>query len=164
MTDPDPSASGEPSGLPDLGGLLGGLGGGGGGNPLGDLFAQAQQAMSAGQAAAGQEVEGSAGGGMVKIRMTGGGEVLAVAIDRAVVDPDDVEGLEDLVLAALRDAGARVAELHQQAMGGMFGGLDPAEMLGGLFGGGAIDADADDDDEWDDWDEDDDGAGEEEED
>lgn len=117
---------------PDLAGLLGGLGGGGGG--FGDLFAQAQAAMSASQQAAATEVEGSAGGGMVKVRATGGGEVLAVSIDPAVVDPDDVEGLEDLMLAALRDLNSRVADLHDQAMGS----LDPSAMLGGLGGIGAL--------------------------
>ena len=135
----------DQSGMPDLGGLLGGLGGGGG---LGDLFAQAQAAMAASQAAAEAEVEGSAGGGMVKIRATGSGEVLGVAIDPQVVDPDDVEGLEDLVVAALRDVNAKVADLHAQAMGG----LDPSSMLGGLSGilGGPsdeiIDASSDDPD------------------
>ena len=124
----------------DLGGLLGGLGGGGG---LGDLFAQAQAAMAASQAAADTEVEGSAGGGMVKVRATGGGEIRRVTIDPAVVDPSDVEGLEDLVTAALRDLNARVAELHAGAMGG----LDPSAMMGGLSGlFGGVGDDEDDDD------------------
>lgn len=134
---PDPADAG---GMPDLGGLLGGLSGGGGGG-LGDLFAQAQAAMSASQAAASQEVEGSAGGGVVRIRATGGGEVHAVHIDPAVVDPDDVEGLEDLVLAALRDVHAQAAKLQADAMGG----FDPSGMLGGLLG--ADDADAPDDED-----------------
>ena len=139
-------------GMPDLGGLLGGLGGGG----LGDLFAQAQAAMAASQAAAQTEVEGSAGGGVVKVRATGAGEVLAVTIDPVVVDPDDVETLEDLILAALRDVNARVGELHAGAMGD----LDPSAMLGGLSGilGGPA---APEGDEYDDEDEGDDpdGAG-----
>lgn len=119
----------EEEGGGSLADLLGGLGGGDGGG-LGDLFAQAQAAMAASQQAAATEIEGSSGGGMVKIRATGGGDVLAISIDPAVVDPDDVEGLEDLVLAALRDVNHRVAQLHQQAMGG----LDPSAMLGGLAG------------------------------
>jgi DNA-binding protein YbaB len=124
-------------GLPDIGGLLGGLGGGGGG--LGDLFAQAQAAMGATQAASTQRVEGSAGGGVVRIESTAGGDPLAVHIDPAVVDPADVEGLEDLVLAALRDVQAQAARVHAEAMGG----FDPSSMLGGLLGGG--DADGPDD-------------------
>lgn len=138
MTDQTPD---QPSGLPDLGGLLGGLSGGGGG--LGDLFAQAQAAMSASQAAAAQEVEGSAGGGVVRIRATGGGEVRSVHIDPAAVDPDDVEGLEDLVLAALRDLHAETARLQSEAMGG----FDPSGVLGGLLGGDDVDDPAGDADE-----------------
>lgn len=128
MSDQNPDVAGD-GGLPDIGGLLGGLGGGGGG--LGDLFAQAQAAMSATQAASARQVEGSAGGGMVRIEATAGGEALAVHIDPAVVDPDDVEGLEDLVLAALRDVQAQSARVHAEAMGG----FDPSAMLGGLLGG-----------------------------
>ena len=128
MSDQTPDRA-DDAGMPDLGSLLGGLSGGGGGG-LGDLFAQAQAAMSASQAAAGREVEGSAGGGMVRIRATGGGEVRAVHIDPRVVDPDDVEGLEDLVLAALRDVHAEATRLQAEAMGG----FDPSGMLGGLLG------------------------------
>ena len=144
MSDQTPEPAGddpEAGGLPDLGGLVGGLLGGAGGGGLGDLLAQAQQAMSASRAAADQEVEGSAGGGVVRVRLTGGGEPRAVRIDPAVVDPTDVEGLEDLVLAALRDAQVQVARLHEQAMGG----FDPSSMLGGILGEG--DADPDDEDE-----------------
>lgn len=131
-------------GAPDLGGLLGSLGGAGGG--LGDLFAQAQAAMAASQAAADTEVEGTAGGGVVKVRSTGAGEVLSISIDPAVVDPSDVETLEDLVVAALRDANAEVARLHAGAMGD----LDPSAMLGGLsglLGGDTIDVDSDDEED-----------------
>jgi len=135
MSDQNPDLpGGDPEGaggLPDLGGLVGGLLGGTSGG-LGDLLAQAQQAMAASQAAADQEVEGSAGGGVVRVRITGGGEPVSVHIDPAAVDPDDVEGLEDLVLAALRDAHAEAGRLQSQAMGG----FDPSGMLGGLLGGG----------------------------
>ncbi len=135
MSDQHPDSGPSPEGT-DLQGLLGGLTGDGG---LGELLAGAQQAMAASEAASSQEVEGRAGGGMVRIRATGGGEVRSVSIDPAVVDPDDVEGLEDLVVAAMRDLNARVAELHQQAMSGAMGGLDPQAMLGGLFGGASDD-------------------------
>jgi len=136
---PDPDAGTEAGGVPDLGGLVGGLFGGAGGG-LGDLLAQAQEAMSASRAASEAEVEGSAGGGAVRIRITGGGEPRAVQIDPAAVDPTDVEGLEDLVLAALRDAHAAAARLQEQAMGG----LDPSALLGGMLGGGPETDDADD--------------------
>ncbi len=129
----------------DLGGLLGGLGGAGGGG-LGDMLAQAQAAMAASQAAAETEVEGSAGGGLVRILATGGGEVRRVTIDPGVVDPDDVSSLEDLVTAALRDLNARISRLHE----GAIGTLDPSAMLGGLSGLFGAPGDDDDDDDDDD--------------
>lgn len=106
-----------------------------GGFDMGSLLDQAlqmqQQLMSAQQQAAATEVEGQAGGGMVRVRVTGGMQFLGVTIAPEVVDPDDVEMLQDLVLAALHDAVTRVGELSQQAMGGLdLGGL------GGLLGGG----------------------------
>jgi len=78
-------------------------------------------------------VEGSAGGGMVKVIVTGTGEVQSVQIDPDVVDPDDVEMLEDLVLAAVSDGLRRANELAAEKMGGVTGGLD-ASGLGGLLG------------------------------
>ena len=105
---------------------------------MSSLLAQAQQMaeqITAQQSAAQDvEVEGQAGGGAVKIRMTGGGEFLSVRIAPSAVDPDDVEMLEDLVLAALNDAVANVGELVQ---GPDLGGLDLGSMgFGGLLGGG----------------------------
>lgn len=89
-----------------------------------------QQLVEAQQQAAEQVVEGVAGGGVVKVTVTGGMEFRSVSIDPAAVDPDDVEMLEDLVLAAIHDAMSKVQELSQQAMGGLdLGGL------GGLLGG-----------------------------
>lgn len=105
---------------------------------LGALLAQAQQMqeqlMAAQAQAASQEVEGSAGGGKVRVRVTGAGEFTGVSIDPTVVDASDVEALEDLVLAALHDASARVAELSQQAMGGIGEALGLGGGLGGLLG------------------------------
>ena len=103
---------------------------------LGGLFEQAQkmqqQLMDAQARAAEQVVEGHAGGGVVKVEVTGGLDFRSVTIDPEVVDPADVEMLQDLVLAAIHDAMARVQELQQDAMGGLgMGGLD----LGGLLGG-----------------------------
>ena len=100
---------------------------------MNDLLKQAQQMseqlMAAQQAAAEQVVEGHSGGGVVKVEVTGGMEVKSVKIDPSVVDPSDVEMLEDLVLAAIHDAVAKVNDLSQQAMGGLdLGGL------GGLLG------------------------------
>lgn len=102
-----------------------------GGFDLSGLLAQAQsmqqQLLDAQSQVAEQVVEGQAGGGVVKVRVTGGFDFQAVTIDPAVVDPADVEMLQDLVLAAMRDALTKVNELNAQAMGG-FGGA-----LGGLL-------------------------------
>ena len=83
-----------------------------------------QQLMAAQEELAESEVEGSAGGGLVRATMTGGGELTALAIDKSAVDPDDVETLQDLVVAAVRDAARAVADLTQQKMGPLAGGLD----------------------------------------
>src|SRR5205085_7424138 len=108
---------------------------------LSNLLASAQQMqqqlLEAQAEAAAQEVEGQAGGGVVRITATGGFDIRDVRIDKSVVDPDDVEMLQDLVLAALRDTVAKVNELNQQAMGGLagmggLGGLGDSG-LGGLF-------------------------------
>jgi nucleoid-associated protein EbfC len=107
-----------------------------GGFDLGGLREQAaglqQQMLEAQERANAEEVEGVAGGGVVKVRVSGGMEFLAVTIDPDVVDPADVEMLQDLVLAALHDAASRVQELHAGTIGGLdLGGMD----LGGLLGG-----------------------------
>ncbi|HLM65517.1 MAG TPA: YbaB/EbfC family nucleoid-associated protein [Acidimicrobiales bacterium] len=115
-------------GLPDLGGLgdMGGLGG---------LLESAQEALSAQSRAAEEVVEGSAGGGVVTVEMSGAGEVLSLTLDPEVVDPDEIEMLQDLVVAALHDAAAKVTALQREALGA-FGGIDLGD-LGGLGGGGA---------------------------
>ena len=82
-----------------------------------------QQLMSAQQELADAEVTGSAGGGLVTAVMSGGGELKSLTIDPKVVDPDDVETLADLVVAAVRDANTQVSELASQKMGPLAGGL-----------------------------------------
>jgi hypothetical protein len=82
-----------------------------------------QQMAQAQQQLAEAEVTGSSGGGLVTATVTGAGEVLAVKIDPSVVDPADVESLEDLVIAAIRDAAANAQELQQSTMGPLAGGL-----------------------------------------
>src|SRR3954452_14435606 len=76
-------------------------------------------------------VEGSAGGGLVKATVSGSGELLALVIDPQAVDPDDVETLADLVVAAVRDANGNAAALQEQKLGPVAGG---AGGLGGLPG------------------------------
>lgn len=104
---------------------------------LGSLVEQAQamqqQLVEAQEQQAAQILTGTAGGGKVAIEVTGAGEYRRVTIAPDAVDPDDVELLEELVLAALRDATAQIAELQEQAMGGM--NLPDLGGLGGLLGG-----------------------------
>ena len=95
---------------------------------------QMQADMAAAQDALEQQsVEGSAGGGMVKVVVSGSGMVESVHISPDVVDPEDVEMLEDLVLAAVSDGLRRSQELQAQSLGGVTGGLDLGS-LGGLLG------------------------------
>jgi DNA-binding YbaB/EbfC family protein len=70
-------------------------------------------------------VEGSAGGGLVRIELTGEKEVVSVKIDPSVVDREDVETLQDLVLAAFRDAARQVDEAVQRKTSAMLGGMLP---------------------------------------
>ena len=68
-------------------------------------------------------VEATAGGGMVTVVMSGAKQLLSLKIDPEVVSKDDVEMLQDLILAAINDAQRKVDEALQQQMGGMMGGL-----------------------------------------
>ena len=124
MTDPTDAAGDGPAGL-DLGALVQQA------QALQQQMAEAQERQAA------QVITGTAGGGKVSVEMTGGGEFRNVSIDPEAVDPDDVELLEELILAALRDATAQVAEASEQAMGGVelpdLGALGGG--LGGLLGG-----------------------------
>ncbi|HUO37161.1 MAG TPA: YbaB/EbfC family nucleoid-associated protein [Mycobacterium sp.] len=91
------------------------------------LLAQAQhmqqQLMEAQEQLANTEVHGQAGGGLVQVTMKGSGEVVGVAIDPKVVDPDDVETLQDLIVGALADASKQVTILAQSRLGPLAGGL-----------------------------------------
>ena len=97
-------------------------------------IAQMQSDMAAAQEAlAAETVEGSAGGGMVKVTVTGSGDVQRVSIDPSVVDPADIETLEDLVVAAVADGLRRASELQSSRLGAVTGGLDLGSLgLGGL--------------------------------
>ena len=82
-----------------------------------------QQMMEAQATLAATEVTGTAGGGLVTAVVTGSGDVVSIKIDPKVVDPDDVESLEDLVVAAIRDAAGNAEQLQQSTMGPLAGGL-----------------------------------------
>ncbi len=94
---------------------------------IGQLMKQAQQMqnrMTEMQARLGEiEMSGQSGGGMVTATLNGKGELKKIALDKAAVDPDDVEILEDLIIAAVADAKMKVdshiAEETQKLMGGI---------------------------------------------
>ncbi|NIK55026.1 YbaB/EbfC family nucleoid-associated protein [Kribbella shirazensis] len=108
-------------------------GGGAGGFDMSNLLAQAQamqnQLMEAQADLEGQEIEGSAGGGLVTALVSGTGELLSLTIKKEAVDPDDTETLADLIVAAVRDASENAKQAAAAAMGPLAGGL------GGAFGG-----------------------------
>jgi len=71
-----------------------------------------------------QSVSATAGGGMVTVTADGKGQVIAVKIDPSVVNPADVEMLEDLVMVAVRDAQKKAGDLAKSEMGKLTGGMD----------------------------------------
>ena len=98
-----------------------------GGMDLGQMMKQVQQMqadMATAQEQLAQEViEASAGGGMVKVKMTGDLELREITIDPEAIDPEDAELLQDMVLAAVNEAVRSAQELAQSKMGGVAGGL-----------------------------------------
>ncbi|MCA3260386.1 MAG: YbaB/EbfC family nucleoid-associated protein [Telmatospirillum sp.] len=95
---------------------------------LGNLMKQAQQMQSKmaemQEKLASLEVTGQSGGGMVVATLGGKGDVRRVKIDKSLVDPNDVEVLEDLLVAALNDARAKVDAVTAEQMREMTGGLN----------------------------------------
>jgi DNA-binding YbaB/EbfC family protein len=88
------------------------------------MMKQAQQMQERMQKEMGElKVEGNAGGGMVTIVMNGAKQVHSLKIDPEVVSKDDVEMLQDLIVAAINDAHRKADEAMSQKMGGMMGGL-----------------------------------------
>ena len=139
-TPPDPTGADQPEatqpvvaqpvadsplggGMPDLGALLSQVG-------------QMQHNLAAAQQQAAETVvHGSAGGGAVTVEVTGGMEFRSVHIDPSVVDPTDIDMLQDLVLAALRDAVEAAQDLQADALGGAGFGEGGIGGLQGLLGG-----------------------------
>jgi DNA-binding YbaB/EbfC family protein len=94
---------------------------------------QLQQQMAAAQAElAATEVTGTAGGDLVSATMTGDGELTALTIAPSAVDPDDLETLQDLIVAAVRDARRAAEELAASRMNPLAGGLGGGLGLPGL--------------------------------
>jgi len=75
------------------------------------------------------QVEGVSGGGMVKVISTGDGEILSIDIDPEIIDPEDKEMLEDMVLAAIKDALEAANALSTQKMSAVTGGMNMPGMF-----------------------------------
>jgi DNA-binding YbaB/EbfC family protein len=82
------------------------------------MLARAQQELAS------ATVEGSAGGGAVTVTMSGEQKVVGINIAPEVVDPDDVDMLQDLIMAAIADAGEKAAALQAESFGAITGGLN----------------------------------------
>jgi nucleoid-associated protein EbfC len=82
-----------------------------------------EQMAKAQEELASESVEASVGGGMVVVKASGSGEITEIRISPEVIDPDDPEGLADLVLAGVNEAIRNAQELQQSKLGGAMGGL-----------------------------------------
>jgi DNA-binding YbaB/EbfC family protein len=90
-----------------------------------------QQDLTAAQEEIAQSVlVGTAGGGLVSVTLAGSGEVTALTISPSAIDPDDVETLQDLIIAALRDARRQLETLTEEKMGPLAGGSGLAGGMG----------------------------------
>lgn len=114
----------------------GGMPGGPGGFDMNSLLKQAQemqtQMLEAQEKLKDEEVEASAGGGMVKVKMTGDVQLKEITIDPEAVDPEEAELLSEMVQAAVNEAIRSAQELAQSKMGGITGGLGGAGGIPGL--------------------------------
>lgn len=113
-------SSGRNRFLRRAGGAPGGRGAAGG-NSLAaaqEMLARAQQELTEAR------IEGTAGGGAVRVTMSGDQKIVDIAIEPEVVDPDDVVMLQDLIMAAIADASERASELQAQSLGAITGGLN----------------------------------------
>ena len=108
----------------------GGFPGGGMPGNMNNLMKQAQR-MQRQMEEKTKEMEEKAGGGAVTVKISGKKEVLSVKLDPEVVDPDDIEMLEDLIVAATNEALRKVEEESSEMMSALTGGLGGG--LGGLF-------------------------------
>lgn len=95
---------------------------------LGQMLKQVQQMQAKMQEVQTElekaEVEATAGGGMVKVKANGKNEIVSVNIDPEVVDKDDIEMLQDLIVAAVNQAREKVQEMQNEKMSALTGGLN----------------------------------------
>jgi len=100
---------------------------------MGNMMKQAQKLqkkmMKLQEELGDRTVETSSGGGMVKVVANGKQQVVSIEIEKEVVDPDDVDMLQDLVLAAVNDALQKSQEMVSQEMGKLTGGLNIPGMI-----------------------------------
>jgi nucleoid-associated protein EbfC len=105
----------------------------GGKKGMKDLMKQAQKMqadmMKAQEELSNKIVEGTSGGGMVTVEMNGKNQVISLKLDPEVVDKDDVEMLEDLIIAALNEAQEKISKSSEDEMGKLTGGM----KIPGLF-------------------------------
>lgn len=110
-------------GMPTGGGMPG-MGAGMGGNLMAQVRKMQEDMEKAQEELADEMVTGTSGGGMVEVDMDGHQSVQAIRLQPEVVDPDDVEMLQDLLMAAINDANEKAKALAEDRMGGVTGGLD----------------------------------------
>ena len=105
----------------------------GGKKGMKDLMKQAQKMQQdlakAQEELANKIVEGSSGGGMVTVKMNGKNQVLSLKIDPEVVDPDDIEMLEDLIIAAINEAQEKISQTSQDELSKLTGGINIPGMF-----------------------------------
>ena len=103
-------------------------------NPLQQVKALQEKMSKIQEELALKKVEASAGGGMVTVEVSGRQELLSIKIDRQVVDPEDIEMLQDLIVAAVNDGLRRAQEMAASEMGKLAGGINiPGLNIPGLF-------------------------------
>ena len=116
-----------------MAGYRGGFGGFGGGNQMQNLMKQAQKMQEEMEAKQTEldamEYEVQAGGGVVTVKINGKQEVQSITIKPEVVDPDDIETLSDILVAAVNEAIKKVSETNNEAMSKITGGMN----IPGLF-------------------------------
>ena len=101
-------------------------------NDMNDLIAQAAQVQADLQKAQEEilatNVEGQAGNGLVKVTMTGGAELKDISIDKSVVNPDDIETLQDLIVGAFNEAHDAAGRLAQEKIGPLSQGMGQSQQ------------------------------------
>jgi DNA-binding YbaB/EbfC family protein len=107
-----------------------GMGAGGMGNLMGQVQKLQEEMAKTKAELEAEEISVTVGGGMVTVVATGDKKLKGITIKREVVDPDDIEMLQDLVLSAVNDVMDKIEEMTEERMGGITGGLGLPPGLG----------------------------------